>query len=335
MPGIQPCDEAGLVSPGTTRRCASLAICGPLTGVRGTETTSGTEACELSRPGNWLWCLADDEQDGRSRIEREGCLARLHDMLVRVARTELRRRSVSASIEGHVLEDLAHWAADDAMLAIIRKLGQFRGESRFTTWAYRFAVLEVSNQLSRHFRQQVTVQIEDDSWERIPDRLGIDPARHAESVELVDALRAAVAGALTGRQRRVFVALVVDGVPVDALAAELGSTRNAIYKVMFDARQKVRAHLVAHGYLREHGPRVSGNHCLGHRYARGSRVFGDCGQQAAEVFAAWAARGQVGCYARIPAGGVSALHDEIHVYVQHLYRPVAADVGWVGAQERI
>ncbi len=72
----------------------------------------------------WLLCLGDDGRDGRSRIERESCLARLHGMLVRAARAELRGR---APIEGYEQEDLAHQAADDAMLAIIRKLGQFRG----------------------------------------------------------------------------------------------------------------------------------------------------------------------------------------------------------------
>jgi len=199
----------------------------------------------------WLRCLANEDGDGRSRIERERCLVELHDMLLRAARAELSRRSQSAPIEGHEREDLAHQAADDAMLAIIRKLGQFRGESRFTTWAYKFVMLEVSAQLGRRFRRRPTVQVEDEAWDRIPDRLGIDPARHAESVELARALRAAVIESLSERQRRVFVALVVDGVPLDALADELGSTRNAIYKTMFDARRKIRAHLVAHGYLRE------------------------------------------------------------------------------------
>jgi RNA polymerase sigma-70 factor, ECF subfamily len=198
-----------------------------------------------------LRCLAGDGRDGRSRAERERCLAGLHGMLVRVARAELRRRSGSAPIDGNEREDLAYQAADDAIIAIIRKLGQFRGESRFTTWAYKFVVLEVSAQLGRRFRRHATAQLGDEAWDRIPDRLGIDPARHAESVELVEALRAAVAGSLSERQRRVFVALAVDGVPLDALAAELGSTRNAIYKTMFDARRKIRAHLVAHGHLPE------------------------------------------------------------------------------------
>ena len=200
---------------------------------------------------DWLRCLADDDgRDGRSRIERERCLEDLHRVLLRAARAELSRRGESAPIAGHEREDLAHQAANDAMLAIIRKLGQFRGESRFTTWAYKFVMLEVSAQLGRRFRRQPTVQIGDEAWDRLPDRLGIDPARHAESVELAEALRAAVIESLSERQRRVFVALVVDGVPLDALAAELGSTRNAIYKTMFDARQKIRAHLIAHGHLR-------------------------------------------------------------------------------------
>ena len=131
------------------------------------------------------------------------------------------------------------------MLAIIRKLGEFRGESRFTTWAYKFVMLEVSAQLGRRFRRHSAVQIGDEAWDRIPDRLGMDPARHAESAELAEALRAAVEGSLSERQRRVFVALVVEGIPLDALTVELGSTRNAIYKTMFDARRKIRAHLVA------------------------------------------------------------------------------------------
>jgi RNA polymerase sigma-70 factor (ECF subfamily) len=197
----------------------------------------------------WLRCLADHGQDGRGRIERERCLAQLHGMLVRAARAELRRRSGPAPIEGHEREDMAHQAAGDAMLAIIRKLGEFRGESRFTTWAYKFVVLEVSAQLGRRFRRHSAVQIGDEAWDRIPDRLGVDPARHAESAELAEALRAAVEGSLSERQRRVFVALVVEGIPLDALTVELGSTRNAIYKTMFDARRKIRAHLIAHGYL--------------------------------------------------------------------------------------
>lgn len=112
----------------------------------------------------------------------------------------------------------------------------------------------MSAKLARHSWRKPSVQVDDDAWEGIPDRLGADPAQHAESRELAAALREAVTE-LSERQRHVFVALVVQQIPIDALAAELGSTRNAIYKTMFDARRKIRAHLVAHGYLHDQEPR--------------------------------------------------------------------------------
>jgi RNA polymerase sigma-70 factor (ECF subfamily) len=201
----------------------------------------------------WLRCLAGTGQDTRTTAEQEQALGRLHELLLRAARAELWRRNRPAGIEGRELDDLAHQAADDALLAITSKLDRFRGESRFTTWAYKFVILEVSSKLGRHYWRNPPVQVEADAWERIPDRFGVGPAEHAESRELAEALRHAVIEALTERQRRVFVAIVVDGIPLDALAVQLGSTRNALYKTMFDARRKIRAHLVAHGYLSDEG----------------------------------------------------------------------------------
>jgi RNA polymerase sigma-70 factor, ECF subfamily len=209
------------------------------------------ESVESRRPldeesREWLRCLAEP-------AEREQALARLHDLLLRAARAELRRRSLPVPVDGREQDDLAHQAADDALMAIIGKLDRFRGESRFTTWAYKFVILEVSAKLGRHYWRSPPVPMRDEAWERIPDRLGADPAEHAESRELVAALRRAVTEALTERQRQVFVAVVVDAIPLDALAVELGSTRNALYKMVFDARRKIRAHLVAHGYLDAEG----------------------------------------------------------------------------------
>jgi RNA polymerase sigma-70 factor (ECF subfamily) len=139
------------------------------------------------------------------------------------------------------------------MLAITAKLGQFRGESRFTTWAYRFVILEVSTKIGRHFWQRPTVALEAEDWDRLPDAFGLNPAEHAQWNDLISALRRAVEEKLTERQRRVFVAIVLNGVPLDALVVELGSSRNAIYKTMFDARGKLRAALAANGYLSVRG----------------------------------------------------------------------------------
>lgn len=181
--------------------------------------------------------------------EREAGLARLHHLLLRIAMSETRRRSTAHRIVGPELDDLAYQAAADALLAIIGKLDQFRGDSRFTTWAYKFVIFEVSAKLGRHFWRTPGVRLDAQDWERLPDRLGFEPARQAEWRELLTAVRTAVEEELTPRQRQIFVAIAVAGVPLDALVAELGSSRGAIYKTMFDARRKLRAALVANGHL--------------------------------------------------------------------------------------
>jgi RNA polymerase sigma-70 factor (ECF subfamily) len=188
---------------------------------------------------------------------REAALARLHDLLLRIARSELHRRGSQLRITGPELDDLGYQAAADALLAIIVKLGQFRGESKFTTWAYKFVILEVSAKIGRHFWATPAVPMDTEDWERLPDRLGLDPARETERRELADAVRRAADEYLTLRQRHIFVAIVINGVPVDALVAELGSTRNAIYKTMFDARRKLRDALAANGYLNDRTTRLS------------------------------------------------------------------------------
>jgi RNA polymerase sigma-70 factor, ECF subfamily len=189
--------------------------------------------------------------------EREQAAARLHELLLRVARAETRRRGDRLRVSGPELDDLAHQAAADAVVAIIAKIGEFRGESRFTTWAYKFVMFEVSGKIARHFWRQPAVPLDAADWDRLPDRFGLDPARESEWRDLAQALRRAVEEDLTEHQRRIFTAIVLDAVPLDALAAELGSSRNAIYKTMFDARRKLRASLVASGYLHDNPVRHS------------------------------------------------------------------------------
>jgi RNA polymerase sigma-70 factor (ECF subfamily) len=191
----------------------------------------------------WLRVLGADGP------RREAALARLHGMLLRIAQRETRRRGPRMLIAGPELEDLAYQAAADALMAITAKLSQFRGESRFTTWAYRFVILEVSAKLGRHFWRRPDVRLEKEDWDRLPGRFGFEPAPESEWRDLLAALRRAVDTELTARQREVFVAIVVDGVPLDALAVRLDSNRNALYKMMFDARRKLRAALAANGYL--------------------------------------------------------------------------------------
>ena len=185
-----------------------------------------------------------------SGARRDEAVADLYALLLRAARFELgRRRAALAHVRGEELDDLATQAADDALLAVLAKLDQFRGASRFTTWAYKFVILEVSAKLGRHFWHSPAVAFSAEDWDRLPDRIGMPPDEHAQHRDLVAAVRRTVEEELTERQRQVFVAIVVNGIPLDALAAQLGSNRNAIYKTMFDARRKLRAALAAKGYL--------------------------------------------------------------------------------------
>jgi RNA polymerase sigma-70 factor (ECF subfamily) len=169
-------------------------------------------------------------------------VARLHEVLVRAARHELgRRRGQLGSIGGPEFDDLAQQCADDAMMSILARLDEFRGLSRFTTWAYKFAIFEVSGKVARHawHRHPPSAQ----EWDRLPDTLAPRPDERAEQREQLSALARAIERDLTPRQRQVFVAVALNDVPIDVLALELGSNRNAVYKNLFDARRRLRAAL--------------------------------------------------------------------------------------------
>lgn len=197
---------------------------------------------EASR--TWVDCLR------ASGTRHEECLAQLHALLLRVARHEAVRRIGSLAIGGPELDDIAQQAADDALMAIRAKVADFRGESRFTTWAYRFVVFEVSTKIGRHFWRHRPTAMDEDSWERLPDPIPLLPEHRAELREVLTALRRAIDEDLTAHQRRVFVAVALNEVPMDAFAREIGSNRNAVYKTLFDARRRLRASLAAAGYAR-------------------------------------------------------------------------------------
>jgi RNA polymerase sigma-70 factor, ECF subfamily len=188
---------------------------------------------------------------------REAALARLHERLLRIARREAARRGPRLAISGPELDDLAHQAAADALLAVTAKISQFRGESRFITWAYKFVIFEVSAKIGRHFWRHPVVPLGPEEWDRLPARFGFDPAHEAEWRDLLAAMRRAVDTELTPRQREVFVAIVLNDVPLDTLVLSLASSRNAIYKMLFDARRKLRAALAANGYLPDDSSRRS------------------------------------------------------------------------------
>jgi RNA polymerase sigma-70 factor (ECF subfamily) len=159
-----------------------------------------------------------------------------------------RRRASQPHLRGDSLVDLANEAADDALVSVLARLGDFRGASRFTTWAYKFALLEAAVKLRRRAWQRREVPLEDDGW-RLLASAAKGPGARLEQTELLDAIRAAIARELTPHQRRVLIALAVNGVPIDVLAERLETTRGALYKTLHDARRKLRRCLREAGHL--------------------------------------------------------------------------------------
>jgi RNA polymerase sigma-70 factor (ECF subfamily) len=178
--------------------------------------------------------------------ERELAVNRLHALLLRAARFEAaRRRPILRGVGDRELDDLTVQAADDALVAVLARLDTFRGASRFTTWAYKFAIYQTSVALRRRAWRDREVLLEPRSWSFLPDR-SEQPAEHAEVAEVLAAVREGIAG-LSPHQRHVLVALTVNDVPIDVLADRLGTTRGALYKTLHDARRKLRTHLAERG----------------------------------------------------------------------------------------
>ena len=141
-------------------------------------------------------------------------------------------------------DDLAHQSADDALVAVLRRLPDYRGDSRFTTWAYKFALLEAGVKARRRAWQGREVQLAPERWALIA-RGGSTLQEDLETAELLAALQDAIARDLTPHQRKVLLAVIVHDVPIDVLAERLDTTRGALYKTIHDARHKLRASLAA------------------------------------------------------------------------------------------
>jgi RNA polymerase sigma-70 factor (ECF subfamily) len=186
--------------------------------------------------------------------ERDEAVERLHALLLRAARFEVARQR-SGPGRGDA-DDLAMQAAADALMAVLRKLHSYRGDSRFTTWAYKFALLEAGVKVRTRAWHRREVPLEDAGWERL-SATGASPDSDAQTAELLAAVRDGIAHALTPHQRTVLVAITLNGVPIDVLAERLGTTRGALYKTLHDARRKLRARLAESG-LDPDGAREAG-----------------------------------------------------------------------------
>ena len=207
------------------------------------SSSEQTQSTTLDDTDAWLLALNADGP------EHDAAVTRLHGLLLRAARHEVsRRRATLAHVRSEELDDLAVQSADDALMAVLAKLGDFRRESRFTTWAYKFALFEAGVKLRRRAWQGREVVLEPDAWKSFADNHDSAHVR-LERSELLDALREAIDETLTPHQRRVFIALALNEVPIDVLAGRLRTTRGALYKTLHDARRRLRSKLEADGHV--------------------------------------------------------------------------------------
>jgi len=188
----------------------------------------------------WVRALSNTGPEQAEAVER------LHGLLLRATRFEVNRRQAATGADSGD-PDLAMQAADDALIAVMSKLHTFRGDSRFTTWAYKFALLEAGVKLRRRPWQGREIPLEDDGWAVLQDDGQASPTRHAESSELIEAVRDAIVEVLTPHQREVLVAITMNDVPIDVLAERRGTTRGALYKTLHVARRRLRAQLAKEG----------------------------------------------------------------------------------------
>jgi RNA polymerase sigma-70 factor, ECF subfamily len=178
---------------------------------------------------------------------RDDAIARLHSLLLRATRFEVaRRRAALPHVRGNDLDDVAQQAADDALMSVLARLDDFRGESRFSTWVYKFGLLEAAVKLRRRAWQGREVPLEPENW-GLFSSAGLEPGDEAEQSELLTTLKQAIGEALTPHQRRVLVAVALNGVPIDVLAERLNTNRGALYKTLHDARRKLRRQLERSG----------------------------------------------------------------------------------------
>jgi RNA polymerase sigma-70 factor (ECF subfamily) len=194
-----------------------------------------------TEPDDWLRALTcgGPEQVAAQR--------RLHQLMVRAAAHQVwRMRGLLPDGSPEAVDVLANQAADEAMAALLAKLATFQGRSRFTTWAYKFAIVQAASDVHRLRWQHREVELRD---LEPPAPSGDDPEAQAQATDLAGAIASAMHEALTPYQRRIAIALLVDGVPIDVLADRLGTSRGALYKTLHEARTRLRAELVARGYL--------------------------------------------------------------------------------------
>jgi RNA polymerase sigma-70 factor (ECF subfamily) len=159
--------------------------------------------------------------------------------------------ALSSRIETN-LSELVEDFAQDALLRILDNLDTFRGESRFTTWAQKIAVRVAFSELRRQRWKDIALQDlhPDDSTDFTPTILADpspDPEKRTDQIVLAEMIHKMIEEELTERQRTAMMAIMVGGMPLEEVARRMDTNRNALYKLIHDARKKLQQSLLSRG----------------------------------------------------------------------------------------
>lgn len=150
-------------------------------------------------------------------------------------------------------EALAEEAAQDTLVRVLERLDTFEGRSQFTTWVHKIAVRIALTELRRKRWENVSldelVEAEDRAGfaRLMTDRQAGTPESTVEATDLMRRVERILAEELTGRQRQAMLAMAVQGMPLEEIARRMGTNRNALYKLLHDARLRIKRRLEAEG----------------------------------------------------------------------------------------
>ena len=210
------------------------------------QTESPAETVHRSN-AEWITTLSGTG-DAQARA-----LTDLRTYLLRAALFTLRRAlHYVGHLESSTLGQIAEECAQDALTTLLQRLADFRGDSKFTTWAYAFAVNTALSAARRERWSPIALEEMLDG-DVPPSPAGNDgglpdPERRAVQLAMIDAIRDGIERHLTPRQRQALLAVVFEDVPLDEVVRHWGSSRNAVYKLVHDARRKLKTHLASRGF---------------------------------------------------------------------------------------
>lgn len=187
--------------------------------------------------------------------EPEAQAAALQDLRQRLQHSILyylgQERSDLRALSGQELERMAEDIAQDATLRVMDNLHNFRGESLFTTWANRIAIRLAISDLRRARYKDFSLDDLTAEGEILPatqtNNSPPNPEKAVERTDVLAKINRAMQEALTERQYQALTAVALRGVPMDVVAEQMGTNRNALYKLLHDARRKLKSHLESQG----------------------------------------------------------------------------------------